>query len=192
MELSLNDDKEGGMETEKQQVLRVADTFDELDALTTIVSCVSDMSEANAKAFIQHRLDVGDAEEKAAIQEYLDDLKSSLPVRFLPASVKREAFRRAILSIKNKQAQQAALQSVRGSPGCLMLGIASAVFSKKKVERVFTPLVADYRMELAEAIAEGRFEAIKVKIEYWIAFWKACGLDKFLELLHKIMKLAGY
>jgi hypothetical protein len=72
-------------------------------------------------------------------------------------------------------------------PGQRMLAIASLLFSKKKVERVFAPLVADYLHELAEVRADGWLKVAGVKVAWWYRFGKACGLDVVLALAGKII-----
>lgn len=76
----------------------------------------------------------------------------------------------------------------RRAPGQCMLRIASIFFSKKKVERVFMPLVADYLQELDEAQQESFLKVLLVKSAWWYRFAKACGLDVVLDLAGRIVK----
>ena len=76
-------------------------------------------------------------------------------------------------------------------PGEAMLKVASKLYSQKKVDQVFRQLVADYRSELQDAARAGILRVLVVKITYWYAFAKACGLGTFLELIEKAIKIAG-
>lgn len=80
----------------------------------------------------------------------------------------------------------------RYAPGERMLDIASSIFSNKKIDQVFKPLVDDYRIELQEAVESGsKLKILAVKTTHRLAFCKACGLDKILDWIERIIKIAS-
>lgn len=77
-------------------------------------------------------------------------------------------------------------------PGSTMLCIASVFFSKKRMERTFEPIVADYRTEFFEALEESWLKAQFVRLRYWWAFTNACGLHAGFKLAVEIIaKISG-
>lgn len=94
--------------------------------------------------------------------------------------------------IKARRAQRPAYYEYPALRQSWMLRIASAFFTQKKVERVFVQLVSDYRLEYTEARREGWHKAQIVRITYWWAFIKACGLDALGPWIDRALKLLGW
>ncbi len=80
-------------------------------------------------------------------------------------------------------------------PGIRMLRCAGALFSKKTIERVFEPIVADYQHEVFEAIKSGRCQAEVRRIQerHWIGFVLAvaCQIAGSIGKLVRALKGAG-
>jgi len=165
--------------------LQKQDHFDEKDAMTTIVMIAGGVSEQEARNRLETTLKEGSDAQRQELEHTLLQLRTVLG-RFPNTRQKRQA-----VVLAAKMATAGGRWFHRGAPGSLMLGIARLLFSRRKVVRVFRPLVADYRLELALAWREGTLKAVCVKVQYWYAFSKACGLDATLDLLGKIMKVCG-
>lgn len=165
--------------------LQEQDHFDEKDAIATIVMITGGMSEQEARNRLEMTLKEGSAAQRRELEHVLLELRSALG-KFPDTKQKRKA-----VVLAAKMATTGGRWFPHTAPGSLMLGIAHLLFSRRKVARVFGPLVADYRLELSNACREGAFKVICVKLQYWYAFSKACGLDVALDLLGKIMKVCG-
>ncbi len=75
-------------------------------------------------------------------------------------------------------------------PGSRLHMIARFFYSRKTVERVFEPLLADMREEYQIALAEKRvWKARWVRISYYWAFAKAIGLQSLVSTAKQIFSL---
>lgn len=67
-------------------------------------------------------------------------------------------------------------------PGALLGTISEFVFSKKTLERVVRPIIADMQTEYFEALAaKRRYKAKWIRIRGCWSFWKALGLYSLLK-----------
>jgi len=72
-----------------------------------------------------------------------------------------------------------------------MLRIACLLFPKRKVVRVFLPLISDYEREFAAARREGALKGAVTAVEWWWRFVKACGFDVLIHLAGGIVKFVS-
>jgi hypothetical protein len=162
---------------------------DELDAMAALISGVTRTSQQEARRRLDWFRNSCSENQRVVLEKALSQLKKVV------AAQKNPEHRHAALHLVGRLlALKAAFRawamrlSIRPTTGKCMLKIASLIFSKKKVERVFTPLVADYVSELEEVRDEGALKIIFVKLAWWYRFWKACGFDIWLALAGKIIK----
>lgn len=179
------------MESEKKSKQHL----DAKDAMAAVLGGCNGVSDKHARRRIDWILSVGTEKQRKALETALQDIERKAPPGFEKedAETKRRVLRMLgrLMALKFRRAGK--------KPPCddpiarsKMLLIASVFFTKKKIERVFIPLVADYVTELEEAQAEGWLKVLCVKVVWWYRFCKACGLDVViagLALAGKIAKL---
>lgn len=92
----------------------------------------------------------------------------------------------------------AALQSVVRSsrvrmqepPGSMWLSLVDFLYSRSTVEKVFKPIVADWRTEYFEALkAKRMLKARWISFRYYWSMLKAMGISQVLQLLSRYSRL---
>lgn len=78
-------------------------------------------------------------------------------------------------------------------PGIKMTDWAEIIFSKKTVERVFEPLVADYQKDHIEALASGARKMVLrgIMLRYWAAYILAFLYEIFSQIGRLIKAIRG-
>jgi len=92
------------------------------------------------------------------------------------------------VSLTTKRKRQG-IQIVRYAPGAKALSIVSFLCSPQAVEYIFKPIVADWRVEYFEALANNNsFKARWICIRYSFRFVQSLGLNKLLSLLKGLVR----
>lgn len=74
-------------------------------------------------------------------------------------------------------------------PGSLLATISEFVFSKKTLERVVNPIIADMQAEYCEALAAKRpYKAAWIRVSYCWSFAKALGLYSVLKAVVQVWR----
>lgn len=76
---------------------------------------------------------------------------------------------------------------VHRPPGSRLLSIVEFLYSPSARQKVFEPLIADWRFEYFEALAaKKRLKAQWISVRYYWAFCKAMGLQRLLSVIYKM------
>jgi len=79
------------------------------------------------------------------------------------------------------------LPIVHRPPGSRLLNIVEFLYSPSAREKVFEPLIADWRLEYFEALAVKKpLKAKWISVRYYWAFCKAMGLQRLLSVIYKM------
>lgn len=163
--------------------------------MAAILAGCNGISEKQARRRVDWIIASGTDEQRNKLEKAMDALQRTVPAQYMKADPETQ---RRILRLMGKMlAKKHRKMGIR--PPCddpvgrsKMLLIAQFLYSPKKIDRVFVPLVGHYIEELEEARGQGLLRVALVKIEWWYHFGKACGFDKWLailELAGKIVKL---
>jgi hypothetical protein len=176
------------MESEKKSKQHL----DAKDAMAAILGGCNGISTKHARRRVDWIMSSGTEEQRNALQEAMDEWDRRAPPSFGPADAETKI--RVLRMVGHLMAKKHRQKGEK--PPCddplarsKMLRIAGVIFSKKKVERVFVPLVADYITEMDEARAEGWLKIAVVKVVWWYRFAQACGLDVLFLWAGKLTKL---
>lgn len=120
---------------------------------------------------------------KVAQHEFETDGRFSVPSNLHAQNL--QTLERLIAINKNIAAQMAARfakkQKIELPPGMGLHAVSDFLFSKKTMERIVLPLIADLQDEHAEALSEGRsWKARWVRVRYLLAYINALGLKRLL------------
>ncbi|WP_437758413.1 hypothetical protein [Sorangium sp. So ce1389] len=96
----------------------------------------------------------------------------------------------AALQHSRSQSIKRRRRRITGPPGCRLHALAGFFYSRKTMERVFDPMLADMRSEYFEALANGRiWKARWHRVTYYWAFVKSIGLHSVLSLAQEIVSM---
>jgi hypothetical protein len=109
-------------------------------------------------------------ESREIIAKRLVAMVASLRAKKTPAVILRSiyaSFREVLHSLKSR-AVEARRGKIRKAPGTTLLAFAEWVFSEKKVEREFKPIIAEWRYEYYNALVQKR----TIKAEWISTRWR--------------------
>ncbi len=163
-------------------------SYDEKDAAATVLAAGLAISEPQARDLVDAILrdSAGNKDVKATLQRSLDDLRDLLAKIPVPAT-RRRMIRAATFRVTVRHSR--VWRFLFSPPGSPMLAIARLIYSEEKLEKIFLPLVSDYRLEYESAARESRLKAALTRLAYWWRFLEACRLDKVYSLLQMLKTL---